>query len=860
MAKPVKVVKKVAPGGIIKKKLVKKGPALTPKSTFPSKDGQQSNGNTAKTLEKKQSHQPTTDSEPDQITEMDAFAAEGQVDKVAALTAALNDIEEEDDLHDDDIAIAGTWDSLQPALLDVTLDAISLMGFSQMTPVQASTIPLLLSHKDVIVQAVTGSGKTMAFVIPVLEMLLRREEPLKSKEVGALIISPTRELAKQIYDVVMNLLANINPRICPEAEEDQDGKKLTEQEKAARRKKISCRLFIGGSSVQEDVIAFNKEGGQIIIGTPGRLEDLIKRTGVFNTKELSVLILDEADRLLEMGFEHALTNIITRLPKQRRTGLFSATMTEALESLVKAGLRNPFRVNVEVKSVNDNTKIQQHQSNNEEDEDGNNDSNDQMTPSTLKIEYVVVESPDAKLNQLMHHLRENPGAKTIVYFATCAIVDYFYKAFTSGDDGTGDGGKKKKGKKNKDEKEGGNSAKVLAGLKSYVKGVGVFSLHGQMDPKRREAVYQKFTSAKAPALLITTDVSSRGLDIPDVDWVIQFDPPQDPKSFSHRCGRTARAGRAGRALVYLLEQEETYAEFLRIRKIPMTERTAYTDDPIPDPTSTTSSSSSPQPLTTETLTQSLRLLSRTDRDAYDRSLRALVSWVRHYQEHQASSIFRIKEVDLAKVAMLYGILRMPKMPELKNIKLVGFVQDKIDPSKIPYKNPQREKQRQASLAKQLQSQSQPRSNTNKPMANATTSSTPTGPDDDGLISAATASITRGTATLLKGTQIKSTSAWSQQRATKEKREERREKRAKRRDAVARVRKEDDAVKEGLEGYVPKGAVVAGVKRKVVDDEGMGEGVDEEFGGGGGDNDDGDDWEELQREAREMKKEKKMRRG
>ncbi|KAJ3412685.1 ATP-dependent rRNA helicase spb4 [Chytridiales sp. JEL 0842] len=697
---------------------------------------------------------------------------------------------------DQSIAIAGSFESLNPPLSSQVLNALVLMGYTQMSPVQSSAIPLFMRNKDVIVEAVTGSGKTLAFVIPVLEKLLRRETPLKKNEIGAIIVSPTRELAKQIYDVFTTFLEHINFGATddPGADTEANGNK----------QKITHRLLIGGNhSVTEDVLGFKREGGHILIGTPGRLEDLLARTAssVFNTKELEVLVLDEADMLLDMGFEHAIKAIILKLPKQRRTGLFSATMSEALDQLVKAGLRNPVKVVVKVESVEAFNR-RQTQPDGEVSAEGVNTeaasagSNEhQITPTTLSIQYLLTD-PEDKLLQLVNHLRRNPTSKTIVYFATCAMVDYFYLAFSSGlstsnvnesTDTTSSTGKKKKKIKPAD----------TAGLKSYLNNVQVYSMHGKMDPKRREAVYEKFTSLPSPALLLTTDVSSRGLDIPDVDWVIQFDPPQDPKNFSHRCGRTARAGRVGNALVYLCGHEETYAEFLKIRKIPMSEYI-----PPPPPTEE-------KLVTVKELTDTLRLLSTVDREAYDKSLKAFVSWVRHYQEHQASSIFRLKDVDLAALARVMGVLRLPKMPELKTIKVVGFEELRMDPSTIPFRNTQREKQRQTALSK----------------------SSPT------------------TAPKKKEFKPKSTQAWSIQKAAKERREERRIKRVKKKDAIAKAKE------AGV--FEPKGKAGAPVARTGLE-------VAKAFGFKGGKEKktvvDKDEWAELQKEAREMKKARKGGKG
>jgi ATP-dependent RNA helicase DDX55/SPB4 len=157
--------------------------------------------------------------------------------------------------------------------------------------------------------------------------------------------------------------------------------------------------------------------------------------------------------------------------------------------------------------------------------------------------------------------------------------------------------------------------------------------------------------------------AARGLDIPDVDWVIQYSPPQDPKQFTHRCGRTARVGRAGKALVFLLPNEDTFIEFLRIRKIPLDEYSIT------------------QTWTKEVVIKAVRNLCCRDRDVMEKGVTAFVSWVRSYMEHQAGYIFNIKDVDVSGVAEGFGLLKMPRMPELKGVE--GFEGVDIDFDAIP---------------------------------------------------------------------------------------------------------------------------------------------------------------------------------
>ena len=215
-----------------------------------------------------------------------------------------------------------SFSEISPALSPGVLQSIEQdFQFKQMTPVQASTIPLFLRNKDVYVEATTGSGKTLAFGIPIIELLLRRSKERgkamideedsdddkestkktrigwKKHEVGALIVAPSRELASQIHEVMSVLIT--------------------------RQPGITCSLFVGGVHISEHINEFREKGGNIVIGTPGRILDMLNRCDVFILKAIEVLVLDEADTLLDMGFRDNLNEILSKMPKQRRTGLFS---------------------------------------------------------------------------------------------------------------------------------------------------------------------------------------------------------------------------------------------------------------------------------------------------------------------------------------------------------------------------------------------------------------------------------------------------------------------------------------------------------------------------------------------------------
>ncbi|XP_029422392.1 ATP-dependent RNA helicase DDX55 isoform X2 [Nannospalax galili] len=476
----------------------------------------------------------------------------------------------------------GAWESLPVRLHPRVLGALRELGFPYMTPVQ-----------------VTGSGKTLAFVIPLLEILLRREEKLKKSQVGAIVITPTRELAIQIDEVLSHFTKHFP--------------------------QFSQILWIGGRNPGEDVERFKQQGGNIIVATPGRLEDMFRRKAegldlASCVRTLDVLVLDEADRLLDMGFEASINTILEFLPKQRRTGLFSATQTQEVENLVRAGLRNPVRVSVKEKGVAA--------------------SSTQKTPSRLENYYMVCKA-DEKFNQLVHFLQNHKQEKHLVFFSTCACVEYYGKA-----------------------------------LEALVKNVKILCIHGKMKYKRNK-IFMEFRKLQS-GILVCTDVMARGIDIPEVNWVLQYDPPSNASAFVHRCGRTARIGHGGSALVFLLPMEESYINFLAInQKCPLQEMTLQRN--------------------TADLLLKLRTMALADRAMFEKGMKAFVSYVQAYAKHECNLIFRLKDLDFASLARGFALLKMPRMPELRGKQFPEFVPVDIDTDTIPFKDKIREKHRQKLL-------------------------------------------------------------------------------------------------------------------------------------------------------------------
>ncbi|KAK9449103.1 P-loop containing nucleoside triphosphate hydrolase protein [Limtongia smithiae] len=539
------------------------------------------------------------------------------------------------------------------------------MGYPAMTPVQAAAIPLFRSNKDVVVEAVTGSGKTIAFLLPIVEILYRTA-PLPKAHIGAVVVAPTRELASQIHTVLESVLA-FQPAKLHLDERVQDDDDDESAPPSSTFYELRSQLLIGGATTSaHDAHVFRSTSPQILVGTPGRLLDFLTASGTpVRTSKLEILVLDEADMLLALGFDKAVNGILSALPKQRRTGLFSATMTDAVGELVRAGLRNPVKVVVKVSAAHNGAAP-----------------TEQRTPTSLDISYITL-SPTTKIPTLIHYLSTLSYRKAIVYFPTCASVMYYYSVLSS-----------------------------LLPLFPSESALHLSSLHGKLAQSPRTKTLRTFTKIQTRAVLLTTDVAARGLDIPDVDVVIQMDPPYDPAMFLHRSGRAARAGRHGEAIVFLTRgREEGYVQLMQVKKVHMRE------------------SNMPDTVTINILplfTTRLNKWMRECREHHDAALTAYVSYIRFYTKHTMTSIFRLSDFNFVGYARAFGLVRMPRMPEIKQAQAQALrrrreVDDKneegdaevqleeapeggwlvkFDMDKYAYKDPQKEASRQRALQEQ----------------------------------------------------------------------------------------------------------------------------------------------------------------
>lgn len=453
--------------------------------------------------------------------------------------------------HDNDAVTTEKFSDLK--MSEPTLQGIKDMGFTTMTEVQAKTIPVLLTGKDVLGAAKTGSGKTLAFLIPAIELLYS----LKFKPrngTGAIVITPTRELALQIFGVARELMAHHSQTL---------------------------GIVIGGANRRQEAEKLAK-GVNLLIATPGRLLDHLQNTRGFVFKNLRTLIFDEADRILEIGFEDEIRQIVKILPNEdRQTMLFSATQTTKVEDLARAALKKaPVYINVSERK-------------------------EAATVSGLEQGYVVCES-DQRFLLLFSFLKRNMRKKKIiVFFSSCNCVKYF------------------------------------AELLNYID-IPALSLHGKQKQQKRTNTFFEFCNAKR-GILLSTDVAARGLDIPDVDWIIQYDPPDDPRDYIHRVGRTARGTKGkGKSLMFLIPQELGFLRYLKAAKVPLNE--------YEFPPSKIANIQSQL----EKLIKNKYWLHQAAKDGYRAYLQA-------YASHHLKTVYKVDKLDLVKVGRSFGFSVPPKV-------------------------------------------------------------------------------------------------------------------------------------------------------------------------------------------------------
>ncbi|KAI4613514.1 ATP-dependent RNA helicase [Alternaria ethzedia] len=493
-------------------------------------------------------------------------------DVVAEASAADDDSDKEDDEGDNDelaelpsgtgsnavdLPSGTSMPSANPTRFDElnlserTMTSIKNMGFENMTEIQQKAIPPLLSGRDVLGAAKTGSGKTLAFLIPAIEMLSQlRFKPRNGT--GVIVVSPTRELALQIFGVARELME-------PHSQ--------------------TFGICIGGANRNAEAEKIRK-GLNLIIATPGRLLDHLHNTQGFVFKNLRSLIIDEADRILEVGFEDEMRSIIKILPTERQTMLFSATQTTKVEDLARISLKaGPLYINVDHRA-------------------------EHSTVQGLEQGYVLCDS-DTRFRLLFSFLKKHQKKKVIVFLSSCASVDFYSE------------------------------------LLNYID-LPVLGLHGKLKQQARTNRFFEFVNAQS-GTLICTDVAARGLDIPEVDWVIQFDPPDDPRDYIHRVGRTARgANGKGRSLMFLLPSEVGFLKLLKENRVPLVEFELPSNKILNIQSQL------------EALISKNYYLNKSAKDGYR-------SYLQSYASHSLRSVFDVHKLDLVKVAKSFGFSTPPRI-------------------------------------------------------------------------------------------------------------------------------------------------------------------------------------------------------
>ena len=358
-----------------------------------------------------------------------------------------------------------SFQSLQ--LAPELIQALEALHFSTPPPIQAQSIPLLLEGQDLLATAQTGTGKTAAFMLPILHRLLKNEE--HNKGVRALVLAPTRELAQQVAQNTQAYASQTNL-------------------------KVACVYGGANISPQEKIL---RAGVDVVVATPGRLLDhLIK--GNIKLEQVTHLVFDEADRMLDMGFIGEIKRIMRHLPAERQTLLFSATLDEQVQKLAAQWLKNPERVGV-----------------------------DPENSTADKVEQVFYAVDEERKRELMSHLiGKNNWQQVLIFTRTKNMADAYAKEL------------------NKD-------------------GLPTLAIHGDKSQGARDKALAQFKSGKT-RVLVATDVAARGIDIIDLNYVINAQLPFVAEDYIHRIGRTGRAGKTGKALSLVSIDEQWLLEELEV--------------------------------------------------------------------------------------------------------------------------------------------------------------------------------------------------------------------------------------------------------------------------------------------------------
>ncbi|XP_049849945.1 probable ATP-dependent RNA helicase ddx10 [Schistocerca gregaria] len=396
------------------------------------------------------------------------------------VTDQLDDIKKTPEAY---FPLATTFDQLP--LSSRTKRALKDNKYETLTDIQRSALPHALVGRDILGTAKTGTGKTLCFLIPVIELLYRLKWSIEDG-LGALILSPTRELAMQTFNVLRTIGA---------------------------RHLLSAGLLIGGKSFEEEQACLGNMN--ILVSTPGRLLQHSDESPTFTADNLKILVLDEVDQILDLGFEKELNAIIRNLPSKRQTLLFSATQTASIRTLSRLSLSDPEFITVYPKQ-------------------------DAITPQLLLQNYIVCDV-DKKLDLLWSFIKAHLRQKILVFFSSQRQVRFVFEVF-----------------------------------RRMRPGLPVLHIHGKMKQNTRIKYYYQFAKSDF-AVLLATDLAARGLDFKGIHWVIQMDCPESVELYVHRVGRTARYKSGGKASLVLLPSELKFKDKLLENKIPISKTTLNAD-------------------------------------------------------------------------------------------------------------------------------------------------------------------------------------------------------------------------------------------------------------------------------------------
>ena len=368
-------------------------------------------------------------------------------------------------------------------LAEPLVRALEAKGYETPTPIQRDSIPTVLTGRDLLGIAQTGTGKTAAFVLPSIQRLLGSEKRVLPTHVRMLVLAPTRELAGQIAD---------NARLY------------------AKNSRLTVATVFGGTSINKNRQDLSR-GVDILVATPGRLLDLVEQ-GFCNLTMLEILVLDEADQMMDLGFIHALKKIVRMVPRRRQTLFFSATMPTSIRELANQFLTDPQTVSV-VPAATTAERVEQQVV---------------LVNQAEKQALLTILVQEEQIDRALVFTRTKHGADRVV--------------------------------------------KLLAG-----NGIAANAIHGNKSQPQRERALGEFRSARTP-ILVATDVAARGIDIPGVSHVLNYELPNVPEQYVHRIGRTARAGRDGIAIAFCAEDERDYLKDIRKKTDAEFERLALPDN------------------------------------------------------------------------------------------------------------------------------------------------------------------------------------------------------------------------------------------------------------------------------------------